>query len=228
MVPWLPISLPSYSPWATRMVLATLNPIWRAASCCSLEVMNGGSGCFLLSLAWTSVTVNPALPLCGSTSRTREPSVPFSRSSLPLPEIFQPSSERMAVISPSVVASNDFPSRVSSLAVNDGFSPESSLAFRDQYSLASNARISRSRSQMILRATDCTLPADKPRRTLSHNSGLSLYPISRSRIRRVCWASTRFRSISRGFSNAARIAFLVISLNCTRWKAALDPFRSTS
>ena len=36
-------------------------------------------------------------------------------------------------------------------------------------------------------------------------------------MRRVCCASTRLRSISRGWANASRIAGSVISLKVTRW-----------
>ena len=42
----------------------------------------------------------------------------------------------------------------------------------DQYSSDTNAWISRSRSVIMRTATDCTRPADSPRRTFFHNKGL--------------------------------------------------------
>ena len=42
-----------------------------------------------------------------------------------------------------------------------------------QYSSFWNASISCSRSTMSRSATDCTLPADRPRRTFFHSTGLS-------------------------------------------------------
>ena len=43
-----------------------------------------------------------------------------------------------------------------------------------QYSTATKARISRSRSTTRRTATDCTRPADSPARTLRQSSGLSV------------------------------------------------------
>ena len=54
-----------------------------------------------------------------------------------------------------------------------------------QYSSGMNFSISSSRSQMIRRATDWTLPADSPRLTLFQRRGLSWYPTSLSRTRRA-------------------------------------------
>src|SRR6185437_5258349 len=87
---------------------------------------------------------------------------------------------------------------------------------RVQHGCGTNARISCSRSAINRSATVCTRPAESPRRTLFHSSGDTLYPTIRSSTRRACCASTRFPSTCRGFSNAARIAFGVISLNVTR------------
>ena len=57
-------------------------------------------------------------------------------------------------------------------AVNSVFSLTGvSCASRVQYSTGTNALISRSRSTMSRRATVCTRPAERPRRTLSHSSG---------------------------------------------------------
>ncbi len=54
-----------------------------------------------------------------------------------------------------------------------GFWPLS-LACSDQYSTGTNAAISRSRSVSRRTATDCTRPAESPRRIFSHRSGESL------------------------------------------------------
>ena len=75
--------------------------------------------------------------------------------------------------------------RVSASLTSDAFSPRTSrsvasncggrfpasVACSDQYSTGTNASISRSRSTMRRTATDCTRPAESPRRTLSQSSG---------------------------------------------------------
>ena len=86
-----------------------------------------------------------------------------------------------------------------------------------QYSSGINARISRSRSTTSFTATDCTRPADKPRAIFSHSSGDTIKPTTRSKKRRACWALTLSISSRPGFLNASWMAFLVISLNTTRW-----------
>ena len=65
-------------------------------------------------------------------------------------------------------------------------------------------------------ATDCTRPAERAGFTFFHNTGESSKPTILSRIRRACWAFTRFTSMSRGFSMAFSIAVLVISWNTMR------------
>jgi hypothetical protein len=60
----------------------------------------------------------------------------------------------------------------SSRAANVGGSRPSSCAVIDQYSVFWNAWISRSRSQTMRTATDCTRPADRPRRTFCQSKGL--------------------------------------------------------
>src|SRR5260370_19518431 len=97
-----------------------------------------------------------------------------------------------------------------------GGSPASSSAWIVQYSCGTNARISCSRSTISRSAKVCTRLGDRPRRLLPHSSGETLYPTMRSSTRRACCASTRLVSTCRGFSNAARIAFGVMSLNVTR------------
>src|SRR5262249_33855312 len=51
--------------------------------------------------------------------------------------------------------------------------PASSRGSTVQYSSGTKARISRSRSTMMRTATDCTRPADNPRRTFCQSSGES-------------------------------------------------------
>src|SRR5262249_51695730 len=60
------------------------------------------------------------------------------------------------------------------VAVNSGGFFPLSRAWSDQYSVGTKAWISRSRSVMRRTATDCTRPADSPRRIFSHRSGESL------------------------------------------------------
>ena len=97
------------------------------------------------------------------------------------------------------------------------------LASISQNSSGTKALISRSRSTTRRTATDCTRPADRPRAIFFHNSGETIYPTTRSIKRRACWALTRSIFSSPGFSNAWRIAFLVISLNTTRLYRCSSP-----
>ncbi len=60
----------------------------------------------------------------------------------------------------------------STFATNGGGFLPSTFASTDQYSCGLNAAISSSRSKMRRTATDCTRPADRPRRTLVHSTGL--------------------------------------------------------
>ncbi len=66
------------------------------------------------------------------------------------------------------------PSRLSSLALNSGGIGPARRAVMFQYSSATKAPISRSRSTTIFNATDWTRPALRPRRTLSQRIGLIL------------------------------------------------------
>ena len=50
----------SYSRWATIMVCDTLNPSFRAASCCRVEVVKGGAGERFKGFLLTLSTVNSA------------------------------------------------------------------------------------------------------------------------------------------------------------------------
>ena len=50
----------SYSFWATIMVLLTVNPSFREASCCRVDVVKGGAGDFLSGFTWMSRTLNCA------------------------------------------------------------------------------------------------------------------------------------------------------------------------
>ena len=116
------------------------------ASCCSFDVVNGGMGFRLRSRATTFATRKAAF--------SRSARTDFACSSLPI--------------------STFLPSFLTRLAGKTGGAAASRWATTVQYSSGTNARIARSRSQMSLRATDCTRPADSPRRTLSQRIGLTL------------------------------------------------------
>ena len=109
------------------------------------------------------------------------------------------------------------PSNETSFAGNGGGAPASRLASTVQYSTGTNASISLSRSQMIRRATVWTRPAESPRQIFFQRRSDTSYPTRRSMIRRACCASTSRESISPASCIAASTAFLVISLNRTRW-----------
>src|SRR5450432_4032736 len=128
------------------------------ASCCSLDVMNGGGAFLRRSLRSTDAT-RGAAP---------------ARASVTTPA------------SPSLLSSTFLPSSFTTLAVNGGGLAPSTVVSTVQYSTGRKALISASRSTTSRTATDCTRPADSPRLTLVHRTGLIWYPTRRSRIRRAC------------------------------------------
>ena len=135
--------MPSYSRCASPIVRLTLKRSFRAASCCSGEVMNGGTGKRRFSFVATEST-RYSLPSTAATIACAAASSPIAT--------FTPS--RLARL---VFSSGGFlPFRWTSI---------------DQYSCLTKARISRSRSTISRSATVCTRPADNPRRTLSHSNG---------------------------------------------------------
>src|SRR5881227_2873801 len=121
------------------MVRFTLKRSLRAESCCSLLVVNGGAALRRRSLRSTVRTSQSAF---STAARIFSASSPFGISifSSPLPR---------------------------KRASNAGGLLAARCASMVQYSFFSNALISRSRSTISRRATVCTRPADKPRRTLS-------------------------------------------------------------
>ena len=178
------------------MVRFTLKRSLREESCCSLLVVNGGVALRRRSLRSTVRTSQSAF---SSATRILSASSPFGIS----------------------IFSSPLPRKRASKA---GGLAAARCASMVQYSSFSNALISRSRSTISRRATVCTRPADKPRRTLSQSSGETWYPTSRSSTRRACCASTRFSSISRGCSKASCTARFVISLKLTRRMRSASSF----
>ena len=137
-------STPSYSCCATDIVRLAEKPSFLKASCCMVLVVNGGEGFLACSLTVTDLTTYSA---------------PSSS-----PTILSTSWRDMR---PSPGGTSRATNRLPRAAVE-------SAAARVQYSSTVNACISRSRSQMSLRADDCTRPADSPRRTLRQRNGLKL------------------------------------------------------
>src|SRR4026209_1123679 len=128
------------------MVFLALKWSLRLASCWSVEVMNGGAGFRRRSPRFTDFTVHawPWRPLI------------------------------TAMVSASLGRSAFCPRTSLRVAGKSGGLLPSSLAWRDQYSTGTKAAISRSRSVMRRTATDCTRPAESPRRIFSHRRGESL------------------------------------------------------
>jgi len=135
------------------MVLRVVKPSLREASCCRVEVVNGGAGRRLRSLLATSVTCSEPAAACWMRRRAS------------------------SAVSPSVMVncSNFLPSSFTSFAVN-GCEACASSAAMVQYSRALNASISSSRSTIMRNAGDCTRPADRPGWTLRHSTGERLKP----------------------------------------------------
>ena len=143
------------------MVFLAVKPSRLAASCCNFEVMKGGGALRRRSLRVTSATVNFA-PRSSSTSG--QAASPFGSSA------FSPSS-------------------LINLLRNCGGSAALRSASMLQYSTGTNFEISSSRSTTSRTATDCTRPAESPRRTFFQRMGEIWYPTRRSSTRRACCAS---------------------------------------
>ena len=163
------------------MVCDTENPNLRAASCCKVEVVNGGAGVFLVGRVTMSLILKSA---------DLQDSRNACASSLVLKRL--DNSALTSTFSP-------FASGTSKTAVT---------RYHDSLT---KAFTSRSRSTIRRTATDCTRPADKAGFTLRHNTGESSKPTMRSSTRRACCAFTKCTSMSRGFSMAFKIAVFVIS-----------------
>ena len=112
--------------------------------------MKGGVGLRLRSRFSTFVTTQSAPSRCRTTSVA---AVSFSRRK--------------------VLWSRRLPANSKRFALKGGGEPSSRSAVIVQYSSFTKARISRSRSVMRRTATDCTRPAERPRRTFFQRSGLS-------------------------------------------------------
>ena len=111
--------------------------------------MNGGAGFLRRSEVSTELTVQAAP---ATSSRTRIAAVSFGRrGSDPSNLSFSPSKDESRAAKRTGV--------VDEVAEGAGSSAASTV----QYSTGTNASISLSRSQMILRATVCTRPAERPR-----------------------------------------------------------------
>ena len=133
------------------MVCLAPKPSLRLASCCSVEVMNGGYGLRDAGFASTEATLSAAAATA-STAPCASASVARSkRSSL------RPSSvvSRASNVSPRGVTSS---------------------AFTLQYSRGRNASISISRCTISRSATDCTRPADLAPGSLRHSTGDRVKP----------------------------------------------------
>ena len=132
------------------MVRSVVKPSLRTASCCMVDVVNGAAGLrlrFFFSMAVTTAS------LPSSSFNTSACAASFGRSN----------------------CSSFAPLYWASLAVNL-LRPLWLSRCTVQYSCASNARISFSRSQIRRRAGLCTRPALKPRRIFFHNNGERLKP----------------------------------------------------
>ena len=141
------ISTPSYSCCAILIVFEIGKLSAFEASCCNVLVVNGRGAFFVLSPFFISRISN------------------FS---------FSSSARTLSISSFDEIAILSLPFPIN-LAMSGFFSPS---AFKDtssdQYSSGINALISSSRSQTILSATDCTLPALKPLFTFAQSNGLIL------------------------------------------------------
>src|SRR5262249_46476031 len=133
------------------MVLGAVKWSLRLASCWSVEVMKGAAGFRRRSPRVTLFTFHTA---------PCRPVMTFRVSASDGRLAFSPLTSR-------------------SVAVNSGGFFPLSRACRDQYSVGTKAWISRSRSVMSRTATDCTRPADRPRRLLGEERPRHRRPAAR-------------------------------------------------
>jgi len=141
------------------MVRRAVKPSLRAASCCSVEVVNGGDGLRRFGLRSTRATARlpaaAAMSVC-STSRAWASLVIV---------------KRPFWVSASTLSPRYSISRAGKRLLS--FRPRASTV---QYSWRRKAVISSSRSQISRSATLCTRPADRPGLILRHSSGDRLKP----------------------------------------------------
>ncbi len=97
----------------------------------------------------------------------------FSLTSATTKGWFSTSDLRAMAVAPSPISAF-LPSTLFSSATKAGGSSAASSALKTQYSTATKAWRSFSRSTMRRRATDCTRPAEMPLLTFFHRSGESL------------------------------------------------------
>ena len=145
------MSMPSYSFCAVRIVRCALNPSFRDASCCIVDVVKGAAGRRRVGLLTTFFTIKLAA-----------------------------STVAFAVLADVSLFKANFssfsPLSVVSFAINVFAAEFLSLASMDQYSSELNFSISSSRSQISRRATDCTRPADFEPGSLRQRTGDKLNP----------------------------------------------------
>ena len=150
IIPTVPcplMSTPSYNCCAIRIVFCVEKFKVLAASCCNVLVVKGSGAFLTLSLFLISSTAK--------SQPSRSFIILLTSSSLPI------------VTLPLLSDVN--------LAVTGFFIPSIlSIASIVQYSSGIKALISSSLSQIILKATDCTRPAESPRFIFAHNKGLIL------------------------------------------------------
>src|SRR5665213_2441432 len=155
------------------MVRADEKPNLREASCCKVEVRNGGKGWRLAGLLSRLSTLK---------------TWPFNAAAI-------------AVDVPASLNANfsrRLPSTLDKAAWNSVPWEVVNTPSIVQYSCGRKASISSSRSQMIRKATDCTRPAEREPGSLRHNTGESVKPTKSSSARRAKYASTSAVSNARG------------------------------
>ena len=145
--------MPSYNCCAARIVRCVENRNLRTASCCKVDVVNGGAGERLRCFFSTLLTVNCPCELTNKRSRKA-----LACASLAISN-----------------CSNLRPSKVCKRALKAclAFSIHAVIV---QYSWLTNFSICSSRSTIKRKAGLCTRPADKPCLILRHNNGDKLKP----------------------------------------------------
>ncbi len=174
--PSLPRSTPSYSFWAAFMVRSPLKRSRRNACCCKVLVVNGACGLsarsFCSSLATTYFAWSRARAIAVAISSLAASNfLPFHSANSARNEPGGSSGLAVFGSAPSSVFASAVVPFACAGTIENGFGVTetvpvgASKARIFQYSVGTNASISRSRSTTRRRATDCTRPALERRAT---------------------------------------------------------------
>ena len=163
-----------------RIVICAPQPSRLPASCCIVDVVNGGLGRSVRGLSSIDLTISDE-----DISESTNCLAPLSSSNKILSRDF-------SLTAPSAPKSLVDATLLPSTSNKRALKPSAVTAAKSHQPDEIKAMRSRSFSTIKRVATDCTRPAEIRGITFFHKTGESLYPNNRSRTRRVSWASIKW------------------------------------